>query len=82
MYHVKYGHVLLEYFQINHLQNLSSYEIVYGRKLLSITDLELEGDDLTRPTFYHFSDYLDLLNERVHAIHDIAKEHHNQTIEK
>ncbi len=32
------------------------YEIVYGRKLPAITDLQLEGDDLTRPTFYHFSD--------------------------
>ncbi len=82
MYNVKYGYVLLEYFTINHLQNLSSYEIVYGRKLPAITDLQLEGDDLTPPTFYCFSDYLDLLNEHVHAIRDIVKEHHNQTIQK
>ncbi len=62
--------------------NLSSYEIVYGRKPPAITDLQLEGDDLTRLTFYRFSNYLDLLNERVHAIRDIVKEHHNQTIQK
>ncbi len=72
----------LNIFPINHLQNLSNYEIVCGRKPLAITDLQLEGDDLTRPTFYHFSDYIDLLNERVHVIRDIVKEHHNQTIEK
>ncbi len=64
------------------MQNLSSYEIVYGRKPSAITDLQLEGDDLTSPAFYHFSDYLDLHNERIHAIHDIVKEHHNQTIQK
>ncbi len=67
---------------INQLQNLSSYEIVYGRKLRAIMDLQLEGDNLTRLTFYRFSDYLDLLNECVHAILDIVKEHHNQTIQK
>ncbi len=50
------------FFPINHLQNLSSYENVYGHKLLTITDLQLEVDNLTRPTFYCFSDYLDLLN--------------------
>ncbi len=64
------------------MQNLSSYEIVYCCKPPAITDLQLEGDDLTRPTFNHFSDYLDLLNESVHAIHDIVKELHNQTIQK
>ncbi len=47
-----------------------------------ITDLQLEGDDLTRPAFYHFTDYLDLLNESIHAICDIVKENHNQTIKK
>ncbi len=72
----------LNIFSINHLQNLSSYEIVYGRKPQAIMDLQLEGDDLTYPTFYDFSDYLDLLNEHVHAIRDIVKEHHNQTIQK
>ncbi len=82
VYHVNYGHVLLEYFPINHLQNLGSYEIVHSCKPPAITDLQLEGDDLTCPTFYNFSDYLDLLNERVHAIHDIVKEHHNKTIQK
>ncbi len=59
-----------------------TYVIVYGRKPLAITDLQLEEDDLTRPTFYHFSDYLDLLNEHIHAIRDIMKEHRNQTIQK
>ncbi len=67
---------------INHLQSLSCYEIVYGHKPPAITDLQLEGDDLIRPTFYRFSDYLDLPNECVHAIRDIVKEHYNQTIQK
>ncbi len=49
------------FYPINLLQNLSSYEIVYGHKPPAIMDLQLEGDDLTRPTFYCFSDYLDLL---------------------
>ncbi len=80
VYHVEYGHILLKYFSINHLQNLSSYEIVYGHKPQAITDLQLEGAEFTRPAFYHFSDYLDLLNEHIHAIRDIVKENHNQTI--
>ncbi len=67
---------------ISHLQNLGSYEIVYGCKLPAITDLQLEGDNLTRPTIYHFTDYMNLLNECIHAICDIVKENHNQTIEK
>ncbi len=69
-------------FPINHLQNLSSYEIVSGHKLPAIMDLQPEGDDLTHPTFYRFADYLDLQNECVHAIRDIVKEHHNQTIQQ
>ncbi len=69
MYHIEHVHILLKYFPISHLQNLSSYEIVYGRKPPAITDLQLEGDELTRPAFYRFSDYLDLLNE--HSIHSI-----------
>ncbi len=72
----------LNIFPINHLQNLSSYEIVYGHKLQAITYLQLEEDDLTLPALYHFSDYLDLLNERLHTIRDILKEQHNQTIHK
>ncbi len=47
-----------------------------------ISDLQLEGDDVTRLAFYHFTDYLDLLNRHVHAIRDIVKENHNQTIDK
>ncbi len=62
------------------MQNISSYEIVY--KPLAISDLQLEGDDLTHPAFYCFTDYLDLHNERIHALRDIVKEHHNRTIEK
>ncbi len=67
-------------FSIIHLQNLSSFEIVYGCKPPTIMDHQLEEDDLTHPTFYRFSDYLDLLNELIHAIQDIVKEHHHQTI--
>ncbi len=72
----------LNIFPISHLQNLSSYEILYGRKPPTISNLQLEGDDLTRPAFYRFTDYLDLLNELIHAIHDIVKDNHNQTIVK
>ncbi len=43
-------------------------------------DLQLEGDNVTRPTFHHFRDYLNLLNERIHTIRDIVKTQHNQTI--
>ncbi len=62
--------------------NLNSYEIVYGRNLPGITYLQLEGDELSHPTFYHFCDYLDLLNELIHTILDIVKQNHNQTIQK
>ncbi len=70
---------------ISHLQNLSSYDIiypVYGRKPPAIRDLQLEGGDLTRPPFYHLTYCLDLLNEHIHAIQDIVKEYHNQIIER
>ncbi len=72
----------LNILSISHFQNLNSYEIIYGRKLPAISDLQLEGDDLTRPPFYYFKDYLDLLNERICVLCDIVKEQHNQTIEK
>ncbi len=49
---------------------------------LQLSDLQFEGDDLTCPTFYLFTDYLDLLNECIYAIRDIVKDNHNQTIEK
>ncbi len=52
------------------------------RKPPAISNLQLEEDDLTHPAFYRFTDYLDLLNELIHAICDIVKENHNQTIEK
>ncbi len=60
---------------------LQIYEIVYGHKPPAITDLQLDGDELTHPAFYHFSDYLDLLNEHIQAIRDIVKENHTQTIQ-
>ncbi len=70
------------FFPIGHLHDRSSYEIVYGRKLPAISNLQLEGDNVTRPHFYHFQECLDLLNERIHAIRDIVKILHNQIIEK
>ncbi len=83
MYHVEHGHLLFEiFYSISHLQNVSSYEIAYGNKLSAISDLQLEGDDFTHPAFYHFTDYLYLLNEHIRAIRDIVKEHHSQTIQK
>ncbi len=47
-----------------------------------MSDLQLESDKVTKPAFYHFTDYLDLLNERIHAIREIVREQHNNTIEK
>ncbi len=64
------------------MQHNSSYEIIYGLKPPAISNLRLEADDLTRPPFYHFTDYLDLLNEWIYSLLDSVKEHHNQTIEK
>ncbi len=72
----------LNIFSISHLKILSSYDIVYRCKPLAISDLQLEGDDLTHPPFYRFTDYLNLLNEQIHALCNILNEHHNQTIEK
>ncbi len=51
------------FFSISHLQNLSSYEVIYGRKTLAMNDLLHEVDDLTCPPFYHFTNYPDILNE-------------------
>ncbi len=65
---------------MSHLQNISSYEIIYGCKPPAINDLQLEGNDLTCPAFYHITDYLDLLNEQMHALQDIVKEHHNHML--
>ncbi len=72
----------LNIFSISHLQNLSSYEIVYSRKPPAMSDLWLEKDDLTHPPFYHFTDYFDFLNEWIHTLRDMVKVHHSQTIEK
>ncbi len=77
MYHVLYGGILFEYFLNQTFPNISSYESVYGRKPPAMSDLQLQGDSVTRPPFYHFTDYLDLLNERMHAIRYIVKMKHN-----
>ncbi len=77
---VEHGHILLKYFP--NWSFAKSQQIVYGRRPPAIINLQLEGDDLTHPAFYQFTDYLDLLNKRIHAICAIVKENHNQTIEK
>ncbi len=56
------------------------YHVEHGHILLKY--LQLEGDNLIHTAFYHFSNDLDLLSERIHTIRDIVKEHHNQTIKK
>ncbi len=61
---------------------LNILSIVYDRKPPATSDLQLEQDDLTCPRFYHFTDYLDLLNECIRALCNIAKEQHNQTTEE
>ncbi len=43
-----------------------------AHKLPAISDLQLEGYDLTRPAFYPFTDYL--LNKSIDAIQDIVKD--------
>ncbi len=72
----------LIFFPIGHLQNLSSHEILFGRNPPAISNLQLEGDEHRGQPFYHFTDYLDLLNDHIHAMHDIVKQNHNETIAK
>ncbi len=72
----------LNIFPIAHLQNLSSYEILFGRNPPAISNLQLEVDEHQGQTFYRFTDYLDLLNERMHAMREIVKQNHNETIAK
>ncbi len=70
----------LNIFPIGHLQNLFSYEILFGRNPTAISNLQLEGDKHWGQPCYHFTDYLDLLNERMHAMLEIVKQNHNETI--
>ncbi len=53
---------------IDHLCNISPYEILYGRKPPVFSDLQLLSDNMTKPFSYNFADYLDLLNERFKSI--------------
>ncbi len=69
-------------FPIAHLSNLSSYEIVYGRKPPVLTDIKSQADDLAKPKFFHYSDYMDMLNKRMKYIRNIAQKHHNAVVEK
>ncbi len=83
MYYHEHGYILFKhFFQSVICRIIPVYENVYSHKLPAISDLQLEGDDLTCPPFYRFTDYLDLLNERIHTLCHIVKEHYNQTIEK
>ncbi len=72
----------LNTFSINHLQNISSYEIIIGCSPTALIELQLQSNHVTKAPFYQFLDYLDLLNERMHAIHDIVNDNNNDTIAK
>ena len=61
---------------------ISLYEILYGRTPTSLTDIKTQSQSITTPTFYHFADYLDLFQDRMHNIRNIVADHHNQTVEK
>ncbi len=35
--------------------------VVYGRHLPALSDLQLQGDNVTRVPFFHFTDYLNII---------------------
>ncbi len=67
---------------IGHLNNISSYEMVFGRKPPVLSNLQLLNDNMTRPCNYNFADYLDLLNECFKSIRSIALGLHNEEVAK
>ncbi len=53
------------------ITNMATFYRILAAMILSMDencDLQLEGDDLTHLRFYRFTDYLDVLNERIHAL--------------
>ncbi len=69
-------------FPIAHLQNISSYGINYGKTPPALSEIQIQCDNITKPHFYHFSDYIAMLLERVKHIYQIVKDHHNEVIDK
>ncbi len=65
---------------IGYLCNISPYEILYGRKPLVLSDLQLLSNNMTKPFSYNFADYLDLLNERFRAIRSMVTHLHNEQV--
>ncbi len=55
---------------------------MFGRDPPAISNLQLEGVEHRGQHFYLFTDYLDLLNECIHAMREIVKQNHNETIAK
>ncbi len=64
------------------MNNISSYEIVFGRKPPVLSSLQLLSDNMTRPCNYNFADYLDLLNECFNLICSIVMGLHNEEVAK
>ena len=70
----------LNTFPIIHLQNISPYQIVFGREPPVLSEIQSASHDLTSAKFYHFSDYLDFLQDRFKHIRQIVQDHHNITV--
>jgi hypothetical protein len=70
----------LNTFPIIHLQNVSPYQIVFGREPPVLSDIQSASHDLTSPKFYNFSDYLNFLQDRFKHIRKIVQEQHNNTV--
>jgi hypothetical protein len=70
----------LNTFPITHLQNVSPYQIVFGREPPVLSEIQSASNDLTSPKFYHFSDYLTFLQDRFKHILKIVQDQHNLTV--
>ncbi len=72
----------LNTFSINHLENFSACSILFGRSPPDLSNIQVQSSCLTKVPHFHFSDYLDMLNERMSCIRNIVKQHHNETVKK
>ncbi len=72
----------LNSFFFGHLGNISPYEILYGRSLPILSDLQLLSDNMIKPFSYNFANYLDLLNELFKSIRSIVMGLHNEQVSK
>lgn len=72
----------LNTFFIAHLLNSHPYEIIYGQLPAALSDICIQSDCLIKPNFYHFTDYFDLLKERMSTIRQLVKTQHNAILQQ